>query len=78
MEGEPSDSAQAEKRWYEFERFLSGTPSELVEIESGCRENAKQAFFIPSDLAETANRWKNLARQELTKANQRLQKPRAP
>lgn len=44
MEGEPSDSAQAEKRWYEFERFLSGTPSELVETESGCRVVPNKLF----------------------------------
>ena len=71
MEGEPSDSAQAEKRWYEFERFLSGAPSNIVETENGCRENAKQAFRAPSDLDETANGWKILARQELRMTNLR-------
>ena len=44
MEGEPSDSAQAEKRWCEFERFLSGAPSNIVETENGCRASARQAF----------------------------------
>ena len=63
MEGEPSDSAQAEKRWCEFERFLSGAPSNIVETENGCRASAKQAFFIPSNIVETENGCRASARQ---------------
>ena len=63
MAGAPSDSAQAEKRWCEFERFLSGAPSNIVETENGCRASAKQAFFTPSNFAETENGCRENAKQ---------------
>ena len=62
LAGVPSDSAGAEKRWCDLELFLSGTPSELDETEGGCRASARQAFFIPSNYAETVYGWKILAR----------------
>ena len=34
-------------------RYLSGAPSDSVEVENGCMVCAKQAFRVPSDSAQT-------------------------